>query len=295
MRARLVVLTGTLALALWAAGCDDDDNGPGPTPQQDAGVPVDPGDGGGNGRDGGPRDGGQASDFACNVARQEGCAAGQSCHFADLPGGGTGSRCFAAGCDVVRQDCGEGQRCTYVLQGSERRRACVPAGTVAEGAPCTLAPTDGGVSYDTCQQGLYCKDEPGSGGGRSFACRRLCHASPECGEAGECNTVLRLEGTTELPLVCGPPSARCDPFGEGCTSPLGCYPSTSGPVCAGIGTRGEGESCEFSNQCAEGSACVNPGSGLTCRALCRPSGTPACATGRCSPLGDNPGVGACVP
>ncbi|MFP2925852.1 hypothetical protein ACLESO_11660 [Pyxidicoccus sp. 3LG] len=293
MRARLVMLTGTLALTLWAAGCDDDDN-PGPASVEDAGVPTDP-DGGEPTVDGGTRDGGGGSEFACNVARQEGCPSGQSCHFADLADGGTGSRCFAAGCDVVAQDCAQGQRCTYVRQGDATQRRCVEAGTAAEGAPCTLAPTDGGVSYDTCQQGLFCKDEPVDGGARGFFCRKLCHATPQCGGQDECNTVLRLEGTTELPLVCGPASARCDPFGEDCTSPLGCYPSTSGPVCAGIGTRGAGETCDYSNQCARGSTCVNAGRGLTCRPLCGTSGTPACATGTCRPVEGNPGVGACVP
>ena len=293
MRARLVMLTGTLALALWAAGCDDENKGPGPSPTVDGGVVTDP-DGGGGQEDGGgvinP-----GSEFACNVARQDGCSTGQSCHFADLEDGGTGSRCFAAECDVVRQDCAQGQRCTYAGQGSATQRRCVEAGTADEGAPCTLAPTDGGLSYDTCRQGLFCKDGPAADGGTGFFCRRLCHATPECGDAAECNTVLRLEGTVELPLVCGPPSARCDPFGESCASPLSCYPSTSGPVCAGSGTRREGEACEFSNQCTPGSACVNTGSGLTCRPVCRPNGTPACAAGSCRALDDNPGVGACVP
>jgi hypothetical protein len=228
------------------------------------------------------------------VARQEGCEAGESCHFADLEDGGTGSRCFAAECDVVRQDCAQGQRCTYVGQGDTTQRRCVEPGTVDEGAPCTLAPSDGGLTYDTCRQGLLCKDEPVDGG-TGFFCRRLCHTTSQCGDVGECNTVLRLEGSPELPLMCGPPSRRCDPFGAGCTAPLSCYPSTSGPVCAGSGTLREGESCDFSNQCAPGSACVNTGGGLTCRPLCRPGGAPACATGTCRALDDNPGVGACVP
>ena len=293
MRARLVMWMGTLALALapWAVGCNED-NGPGPAPMQDAGVGTDP-DGGGPREDGG-RDGGAGSDFACNVARQEGCATGQSCHFADLADGGTGSRCFAAECDVVRQDCAGGQRCTYVSQGGTTRRQCVEAGTVGEGVPCTLSPTDGSLAYDTCQKGLFCKDAPATDGGTAFFCRRLCHATPQCGSSGECNTVLRLEGTAELPLVCGPSSARCDPFSQNCTSPLSCYPSNSGPVCAGTGTRGEGQTCDFSNQCARGSTCVNTGRGLTCRPLCRPTGTPGCTTGTCRPLDDNPGVGACV-
>ncbi|QSQ25125.1 hypothetical protein JY651_09420 [Pyxidicoccus parkwayensis] len=293
MRARLVMLTGTLALALWATGCSDDNKGQMPDSGDDAGVHPDPD--GGTATDGGTDGGGRGSEFACNVARQEGCAAGESCLFADLPDGGTGSRCFAAECDAVLQNCAQGQRCTYVTEAGATRRRCVEAGAAEEGAPCTLAPTDGGPAYDTCEAGLFCKDARQEDGGTVFSCRKLCHATPTCGGSGECNTVLRLEGTSELPLVCGPPSARCDPFGKDCTSPLSCYPSTSGPVCAGSGTRREGESCDFSNQCAPGSSCVNAGGGLTCRPLCKVGGTPACATGTCRDISGNPGVGACVP
>ncbi len=289
MRSRLVVLTGTLVLALWAGGCDDDDNGPGPGSTEDAGVPGDP-DGG---VDGGA-DGGVGTEFACNVPRQEGCGTGQGCHYTDLADGGIGSRCFAAECDVVRQDCPEGRRCTYVETGGMNQRRCVEPGTVDEGAPCTLAPTDGGSSYDTCRQGLLC-DERQMDGGSGFFCRRLCHASSQCGGGEGCNTVRRLPGTVELPLVCGPASPRCDPFAQDCQSPLSCYPSTSGPVCVGSGTLGAGSPCDFSNQCAPGNTCVEAGGAKTCRPLCRTSGEPRCSTGTCRPVDDNPGVGACVP
>ncbi|NVJ15293.1 hypothetical protein [Myxococcus sp. AM010] len=287
---RLGVLTGTLALALWAAACNGG-NGPGPDGQGDAGI-----DGGGTptGDGGGTDAGGGARDFACNVARQEGCADGQDCYFADLADGGTGSRCFDAECDVVAQDCAQGQRCTYAAEHGVTQRRCVAPGTADEGAPCTLAPTDGGVAYDTCRQGLFCREAP-DGAGSGFTCQRLCHATTHCGNTSECNTVLRLEGTDELPLVCGPLSTACDPLGDDCEAPLSCYPSTSGPLCAGSGNRTEGQSCDFSNQCAPGSACVNAGGGLTCRPLCQPGGTPACPAGSCRALDGNPGVGACVP
>jgi hypothetical protein len=287
MRARLVMLTGTLVLALLAGGCDDD-NKPGPGTPEDAGVTGDP-DGG---VDGG---GGGTSAFACNVPRQEGCGSGESCHYTDLADGGIGSRCFAADCDVVLQNCANGLRCTYVERGDVTRRECVAAGTADEGTACTQAPTtDGGPTYDTCRQGLLC-DAPQADGGTGFACRRLCHATSQCGTQDECNTVRRLPGTQELPLVCGAPSPRCDPFAQDCASPLSCYPSTSGPVCVGSGTLAEGSSCDFSNQCAPGHTCVESGSGKACRPLCRTSGEPRCSSGTCRPVDNNPGVGACVP
>ena len=105
---RLYVLTGTLLLALWGASCNGSDD-PGPGGDNDAGADAgtrpDPDGGGSDG-------GGGGQDFDCNVARQDACADGQSCHFADLADGGTGSRCFEAECDVVTQDCANGLRCS---------------------------------------------------------------------------------------------------------------------------------------------------------------------------------------
>jgi hypothetical protein len=295
MGARLVLLGGALMLGLWVAGCDD---GTTVRPSTDGGTTQDSGtlpddSGTPDGGDAGP---GGRSDFACNVVKQEGCAQGQSCLYSDLDDGGTGSRCFPGACDVVRQDCAAGQRCTYVtLDGGDTQRMCVAAGTDTEGAPCTLAASPAGQRYDTCAQGLYCKEETQAGGGTGFFCRELCHASSDCA-SGDCNTVLRLAGTRELPLVCGPPSARCDAFAQDCASPLGCYPAANGPVCAGRGTLEATAACDFSNQCSPGHTCVVGTSGGTCRPLCRvPSGSPACASGTCRPLTNNGDVGACVP
>ncbi|RKG78362.1 hypothetical protein D7W79_13050 [Corallococcus exercitus] len=296
MRARLVLLGGALMLGLWVAGCDDE---PTVRPPTDAGTTLDSGtDGGDSGTvDAGDGGGGGSSDFACNVGKQEGCAAGQGCLYTDLTDGGTGSQCFTGACDVVRQDCPSGQRCTYVgLDGGASQRQCVAAGTATEGAPCTLAESPPGQTYDTCAAGLYCKDEAQGDGGTGFFCRKLCHATSDCG-SGECNTVLRLAGTRELPLVCGPASASCDAFAQDCESPLGCYPAANGPVCAGQGSLGEGAACEFSNQCSRGSTCVIAGGSGTCRTLCRtPAGSPGCANGAaCRPITNNGDVGACVP
>ncbi|RKI63190.1 hypothetical protein D7X55_20780 [Corallococcus sp. AB049A] len=283
-------------LGLWVAGCDDGETVRPPT---DGGTTLDSGtDAGDSGAvDAGDGGGGGSSDFACNVPKQEGCAAGQNCLYTDLADGGTGSQCFAGACDVVRQDCPSGQRCTYVgLDAGTTERQCVAAGTATEGAPCTLAESPPGQTYDSCAAGLYCKDESQGDGGTAFFCRKLCHATSNC-TSGECNTVLRLPGTRELPLVCGPASARCDAFAQDCERPLGCYPSSSGPVCAAQGTLAEGAACDFSNQCSRGSTCVmNNGSG-TCRTLCRtPSGSPGCANGAaCRPVIGNGDVGACVP
>lgn len=303
MHARLVLMCGAVVLgSLFAAGCDDDD----PEERPDASTGEDGGTHGKEDPDGGdgghtpPADSGvRVSDFSCDVSRQQGCDAGASCHYSELPDGGTGSRCFTGPCDVVKQDCPSGQRCTYVLENGTRSRLCVEDGTSAEGEPCSLASTSATQRFDTCRKGLYCADAPLADGGTSFLCQRFCHDSAQCTAPRECNEVLRLEGTLELPLVCGEPSARCELLAQDCASPLGCYPSKNRgtAVCVGIGGLGDGEPCEFSNQCARGSACVGPATGRVCRELCRhPTGEPGCPTGMtCQALADYSGVGACVP
>jgi hypothetical protein len=312
MRARFLVMCGALILgSLFAHGCDDDapTDEPDASTQEDAGSSArDAGGDGGTPGDGGDADSGtvdagadagRVSDFTCDVSGQQGCDAGASCHYATLTDGGTGSRCFAAPCDVVRQDCPAGQRCTYVLSNTTRGRACVEDGTSAEGDPCSLAGSSATQTFDTCAKGLYCVDTALGDGGTAFQCQRFCHDSAQCTAQRECNEVLRLSGTEELPFVCGEASARCDLLAQDCASPLACYPSkTRGTaVCAGIGGLGDGAACEFSDQCARGSACVGPQNARVCRKLCRhPSGEPSCPSGlTCQSLADFAGVGACVP
>jgi hypothetical protein len=134
-------------------------------------------------------------------------------------------------------------------------------------------------------------------GGTAFQCARLCHGTATCAAPRECNEVLRLNGTAELPLICGEPSQRCELLAQDCETPLSCYPTSGSALCATTGNLGEGAPCEFSNQCARGSACVRTGTVLTCRTLCRyPTGQPGCAAGkRCEALQGSTGAGACIP
>lgn len=291
MHARLFPLWGALLLgALGGIGCNDK----GPT-----GGPPPPG---GNGTDGGTQpteDGGLVpgnSDFACDVARQRGCGTGQSCFFYQLGDGGTGSGCFGGACDPVEQNCPGGQRCTYARGDGGTFRACVAEGTKNENEPCQLASAEP-LGIDTCKKGLFCVDMPRPDGGAVFQCGRLCHGTDSCTTPLECNEVLRLNGTTELPLFCGAPSQRCDLLTQNCEGPLSCYPANGNALCATTGNLAEGSPCEFSNQCARGSACVRTGTVLTCRPLCRlPSGQPGCPAGRrCEALQGIPGAGACIP
>jgi hypothetical protein len=287
MRAHPIWLWSALVAGVLGGnlGCDGDSPG-GP----DAGLDGGLGDGGDAGPDGGP------SPFTCDVPRQLGCNPGESCLFYRLEGGGQGSRCLPGACDVVLQNCPSGQRCTYVRTADRTERACVAEGTAGEGNPCQLSGPAEGQGVDSCKKGLFCTDVPLEDGGTSFQCTRLCHDTAQCGASLQCNEVLRLNGTVELPLVCGNQAKPCALLAQDCESPLGCYPTTGQPSCTSQGARDEGARCEFSNQCASGSACVGTENEKACRRLCRfPSGQPSCAQGRCQPLQGHPDVGACVP
>ncbi|QRK05470.1 hypothetical protein JQX13_35645 [Archangium violaceum] len=253
------------------------------------------------GRDGGggttPDGAGGETPQVCDVARQQGCAADELCLRGLLEGGGQGNRCFPGECDLVAQNCPAGNKCTYVRQGSETTRRCVPDGTVTEGGACESTTQPGGdIFYDTCKAGLYCTDQTGPDGGTTFTCQKFCYGNEQCTAPRACVEVLRFTGSDELPRVCGEAGSGCDPLAQGCASSLGCYPTPgSGAVCVTAGTVEDGSPCAYSNDCKPGSACVKDGAGLVCRKLCRaPSGEPGCASGRCEPLQDFAGVGACV-
>ena len=291
MRANVILLSGVLVVGLMGGGCRTGPGGAG----SDAGMEDAGQGGGGDGGTPGPDGGGTAA--ACDVAGQQGCDAGALCLRGVLEDGGQGNRCFPGECDPVAQDCTVGNKCTYVRQGSVTSRRCVPDGTVAEGGACLSTATPEGDFYDTCKAGLYCTDHAKPDGGTAFTCEKFCRTTEQCTAPKDCTEVLRFVGSDELPRVCGEAVVACDLLAQGCASPLGCYPSPeSGPVCVTAGTVEDGAACTYSNDCRPGSACVTNGAGRACRGLCRsPSGEPGCASGRCEPLQDFAGVGACVP
>lgn len=303
MQARLLFLSVVLAVGLVGGGCRDNGAGTG----SDGGTDMDGGGGHDAGGDGGGLDGGGGPDAdgggeeatGCDVAAQRGCDAGALCLRGLTEDGGQGNVCFPGECDLVKQDCPSGNKCTYVLEGSVTRRRCVSevSGAVGEGSACETQLTPGGGFYDTCKAGLYCTDRRGTDGSTAFTCQRFCYGAAQCTAPRECSDTLRFTGSSELPRVCGEPGPTCDLLAQGCGGTLGCYPSTrSTAVCVTAGAGTEGAACTYSNDCGVGSVCVKGGSGQVCRRLCRsPSGSPTCASGQCEPLQDFPGVGACLP
>jgi hypothetical protein len=299
MRANVLLLSSVLIIGGLLGACrngngqgngDSGNNVPGvdggPDTTTDASTP---------GRDGGQEDAGETA-TGCDVARQRGCDAGAVCLRGVQQDGGQGNLCFPGECDPVAQDCPSGNKCAYVSQGGTTSRRCVPDGTVDAGGACQSTATPAGDFHDTCKAGLSCVDQPAPDGGTAFVCKKFCHASEQCTAPADCIEVLRFTGSDELPRVCAEPGPKCELLAQGCASSLGCYPSpTSGPVCVTAGAAEDGAPCTYSNDCRPGSACVNGGAGLRCHRLCRtPSGEPGCASGRCEPLRDFAGVGACV-
>jgi hypothetical protein len=84
-------------------------------------------------------------------------------------------------------------------------------------------------------------------------------------------------------------TSSCDLWANtGCSTNEGCYPSPSGPGCAGAGSGAVGSTCNFLNDCAPGLICNN-----TCKTLC--DATHTCPNaGACTMFSNLPGgLGAC--
>ena len=218
------------------------------------------------------------------------CAAGESCLAALGPDGGyDGRQCFAGACDLVAQNCGAGERCTYVRSDAGvAARACVADGTQEAGAECVATPP-----RDNCRAGTLCLGQPGPDGGLRAACTRVCDVDAQCGAPDECRGLAPVKGSAERPLVCAPPAARCDPLAPACAGPTeGCYPDPvrGASLCAPAGAVAEGQACAFSNDCAPGHTCA---AGV-CRPVCDPRRADTCAGGTCQPLEGFANVGACA-
>jgi hypothetical protein len=206
-------------------------------------------------------------------------------------------------CDPVKQTgCIEGEKCTYVIEQTMPvlgRTACIPDGTVAEGAVCQFV---SGKGYDDCQKGLYCIN------GR---CSDICSIAPNsCDGARVCALFASLfedaDGIGACLPGCNPVAQDCEITGQGCYLLL----SAATEAAACIEPFQEGQHwapCDNLNDCSKGFGCnvkAAPGSMDTvCAAYCDPTGSggPTCADLQrpsyyCGLLTTsfNPPVGACI-
>lgn len=167
-----------------------------------------------------------------------------------LEGGGGNEASDGGGieltCDAVTNaPCGEGEKCTAVLDGGSVAYTCVgEAGSQAVGQDCTVSLEDG---LDGCIAGAVCLgDDAGS-------CRAHCNSNVDCTD-GTC-----IEDPQHDVLHC---ADDCSPFEPSCAGALQCRRQVDRFSCVDpqegdIG--GSGEPCvlEGDSGCAEGLMCVS--------------------------------------
>lgn len=134
-----------------------------------------------------------------------------------------------------------------------------------------------------CQAGTRCEHAPG---GNIGFCAQLC-TNTSC-SAGETCT-QRNDGARVCLANNG---ATCDLLTQNCVN--GCYASQQGAMCGYSGSRVDGASCTYVNDCVLGSTCVGLAMApTTCHQLCDPA-SPRCPSGKsCQPLTGFGGAGVC--
>ncbi len=171
---------------------------------------------------------------------------------------------------VTSIECGDGEKCTVVLQDSEPTFTCVgETGSRSVGDDCTVSLEDG---LDGCTAGSVCLGEDAG------TCRPLCDSPVDCTSA------LCLEDPLHGVPHCAP---DCIPFEPNCSNLLQCRRQSDRFSCVDAlpgDVGGSGESCSLQGDagCGQGLMCVTG-------AL-----VPGCATaGCCTPLCDLDSVSAC--
>lgn len=217
----------------------------------------------------------------CDVINAPQCPAGEVCMLTNVQ---TFSASCLAGCDVVAQNCAFTEKCTYALAGTTVIRKCVPAGTVAEGLPCT----SNMVNTDDCQRGLVCLSQGGS-----QRCTQFCSllAPSACSNGGYCAAAINAN-MQEFATICTAPCSLLTP--GSCPGGLTCIPiSPPATTCVQAGFVSPGGNCMQVTDCVAGSAC-NPAT-FICERLCNlDGGSPACtAPATCQGAGFPQGAGAC--
>ncbi len=203
--------------------------------------------------------------------------AGTTCGFI-CPGESTGMEATIKLCDVFKQDCPEGEKCSAFAEGggsSWNATKCVPV--TGEGTPGDVCKTEGGgvSGLDDCEKGGFCWDVNEMNEG---ICVELCggtEAAPTCSDEQEFNCAVVNDGVLNLCLP------NCDPLVQDCEGDDLCLPIGDTFVCvldaSGADTGKALDPCEFANACDKGLVCLNPSASGKCDAN---------AGGCCMPLCD---------
>jgi hypothetical protein len=160
------------------------------------------------------------------------------------------------GCDPWSQDCPDGDKCTYQDDGYGPMTQCMPVDPDAKGVGEKCEVREGAQSgVDDCDAGLVCEyvNEQGFG-----VCVELCGGSmqdPTCSDPDAMCQVCH----DDCASLCVP---TCDPLAPECVEGQVCAPTNEGAfVCIPSGGKndglgGQGDACEYANECDDGHACV---------------------------------------
>lgn len=167
----------------------------------------------------------------------------------DANGDGGGGDASGAACNPLsppgQQGCLTGQKCTWVqVQDTPEplgKVACVPDGTVALGAACTVGAVGETTGYDNCAAGLYCINS---------VCQDICgfdgSANAACQTGYNCTRYADTFANGMDDPIAGICNPGCNPLtqlstatNQACGNMMGCYMLTSQTetiaVCAGAG------------------------------------------------------------
>ena len=184
-------------------------------------------------------------------------------------------------CDVFKQDCDLGQKCTAWAEGGGgawNATKCVDiTGDGAPGEPC-MTMGGGASGIDDCRLGAMCWDVNAENQGICVALCTGTEDAPICPAKFDC--AISSEGTLNLCLF------RCDPLLQDCPGDELCIPTGDKFICV-LDASGEtgavNDPCEFANACDDGLVCLNTasasiacqqGSQGCCQPFCKFPGSP---------------------
>lgn len=156
-------------------------------------------------------------------------------------------------CDMLLQDCPEGEKCVHTGDPGDFGHVCVPVtGSQAAGDPCVYG--GAGNPVDDCDADSVCWNVVEVEGEEVGTCVPFCsgtYDSPECPPEHSC--LISSEATI---VLCQP---TCDPLIQDCNEGQGCYWDFQS-VFTCVPTTQDlplGEPCGFINDCAAGLICLN--------------------------------------
>ena len=160
-----------------------------------------------------------------------------------------------AECDPILQDCPLGEKCIAYASndGPWDNNKCVPVtGNQIPGQPCVVDSIGSGI--DDCDSTGQCFNAIPGEDGLEGTCLAFCgcdYQTPECQGNDFC--AISNQGSLALCLE------YCNPLLQDCPAGQGCFTNAETTVCV-ISTSEipVGQSCDFLNECALGSACAGP-------------------------------------